>query len=107
MLGRLPRVLTLLRDGGVAILCAAAALGGCGSHAPSAPPRAHGSPISILEDETLLHANPLGALQTFKALGVDRVRVYLPWSAIAPNATSSTRPGFDTSDPAAYPAAGW
>jgi hypothetical protein len=33
--------------------------------------------------------------------------VVIPWATVAPNPDSFTRPHFDASDPAAYPAAGW
>jgi len=55
-----------------------------------------------------LLADPTGTLDKMKALGVDRVRVFLNWNSVAPGATASTRPtGFNPSDPAAYPAANW
>ncbi len=65
-------------------------------------------PESIFEEEAQIHANPVGTLDTLKRLGVQRVRVYIPWAAIAPDPTSPVRPaGFDAADPAAYPDANW
>ncbi len=65
-------------------------------------------PESIFEDEALLHADPPKTLDRLKRLGVDRVRVYIPWAALAPDSTSRTPPaGFDAADPAAYPEASW
>ena len=46
-------------------------------------------------------------LKQLAALGVNRVHVYMHWADIAPEATSRTRPPFDATDPAAYPASGW
>ena len=54
-----------------------------------------------------LAANPAATLETVKALGADRAVVFLNWSVVAPHATSSRKPAFDATDPAAYPASGW
>jgi hypothetical protein len=54
-----------------------------------------------------LTSDPIGTLNQLHRLGVDRVHVYMSWSAIAPEPSSSTRPSFDATDPAAYPAGGW
>jgi len=62
---------------------------------------------SIFEAQGPLRANPAQALATLKALGVDRVRMYLPWDQLAPDPTSAAAPDFDAFDPAAYPAANW
>ncbi len=69
--------------------------------------RSHSDLESIFEDEGLLHQNPALALAQFKALGVDRVRVYVPWDTIAPAPESRVAPRFQAADPAAYPPAGW
>jgi len=53
-------------------------------------------------------ANPSGTLDTLRSLGVDVVKVFVPWDDIAPDPASSHPPaGFDGSDPSAYPAANW
>jgi hypothetical protein len=91
----------------VALLCAAVLLiVGCGSqHQQPSPHSSRSSLESIFEDESLLHADPGGALDVLRHLGVDRVRVYLSWASIAPDAQAPARPAhFDPSDPAAYPA---
>jgi hypothetical protein len=66
---------------------------------------------SMLQDDNLLLYSPpatVGAtLDTLKALGVDRARLTIKWSTIAPGPTSTTRPSFDANDPAAYPAGVW
>ncbi|HEX8743411.1 MAG TPA: hypothetical protein VF712_09765 [Thermoleophilaceae bacterium] len=42
-------------------------------------------------------------LDELKGLGVDTIRVNAIWARIAPERDSTTKPGFDASDPAAYP----
>jgi hypothetical protein len=86
------------------------------STAPSGPqlhPRSVG-PISIFEADSQLDADPLGALRLLRSLGVDRVRVFVPWGelpgrpSIAPDPLSSKPPaGFDGANPAAYPPTSW
>ncbi len=72
------------------------------------PPVKGPGPESIFEEEMLLHADPSKTLDTLKRLGVDRVRVYISWAALAPDPTSRTPPaGFDAANPDAYPQANW
>jgi hypothetical protein len=84
----------------------AVALGGSGS------PR-RGLLESMFQDDQYTLDQPNAAvvattLDTLKSLGVDRVRVQVLWSAIAPDNLSPKRPrGFDATDPADYPASGW
>jgi hypothetical protein len=83
---------------------------------PSSPvlhPRKIG-PISIFEADSQIDAAPVGTLELLRSLGVDRVRVFVPWGelpgrpSIAPDPSSKRAPsGFDAADPAAYPASGW
>jgi len=47
------------------------------------------------------------ALREIKTLGVDRVKVSVVWSLVAPDATSTSRPKFNAADPAAYPPGAW
>ncbi len=63
---------------------------------------------SVFQDDQYLLDSPTGAvvgtLVLLKALGVQRVRVNVLWSQIAPKATSRTKPAnFDAANPAAYP----
>jgi hypothetical protein len=46
-------------------------------------------------------------LDELKKLGVDSVRVFVSWNALAPAARSTSRPSFNASDPAAYSSAEW
>ncbi len=65
----------------------------------------------ILQDDTwLIYSSPdkvLEGLKVMKLLGVDRVRVSVVWSLIAPKPNSSRRPRFDATNPAAYPSGVW
>lgn len=67
---------------------------------------------SMFQDDAMLIYNPSAAsidsrLATLRSLGVDRLRLTVKWSDIAPAAGSRTPPtGFDATDPAAY-GAGW
>ena len=45
--------------------------------------------------------------RTIAALGVDRVRLTAGWSAIAPSPRDRAKPGFDATNPAAYPRGAW
>ncbi len=42
-----------------------------------------------------------------KHLGVDAIHIYMHWADVAPEPTSSRKPVFDATDPAAYPETGW
>jgi hypothetical protein len=100
---RYPRTLALL------IVLALAAAAGCGGSSP--PHKAvarHGGMISIFEAPTELLNNPAGALAQLQQLGVQYVRVMVPWRSLAPDPSSSVAPAnFNASSPAAYPAANW
>src|SRR5207244_788628 len=70
-----------LRMGVAALLLSAAAL-----HA--VPAAASITQESLFQDDNQLKANPNGTMQTLRDLGVQRVRVNLSWSTVAPAATS-------------------
>ena len=89
----------------ITALCAllgALALGAAGSA------RASTTQESIFQDDRLLmggdDALRQRTLDEVKALGADTVRVLVVWSRFTPNSASTTRPVFDASNPAAYPA---
>jgi hypothetical protein len=64
--------------------------------------------ISIIQDSTRMLSDPVGTMNTFRALGAGMVRVVVIWAQIAPQAQSRTAPhGFNAGDPASYPAANW
>jgi hypothetical protein len=72
---------------------------------------ASGTQETVLQDDTwLIYSSPqrvAQALYVIKAEGVDRVRISVVWSLIAPHPQSSRRPKFDATNPAAYPQGVW
>ena len=105
------------------VLLAASLLGltGCGGsskHHTTIPSRPNGKVvrpasarrplISIFEAPGQLITAPGSTLDELRRLGVQYVRVMVPWASVAPDPTSSRAPaGFDASSPSAYPASGW
>jgi hypothetical protein len=79
--------------------------------APAAAHAADDQESTLQDDSLLVYGTPAeqaNALDTMKALGVDRVRVTVYWRLVAPDAGSTTKPAkFDASDPAAYPPGAW
>jgi hypothetical protein len=79
---------------------------------PAAPATAAPAPreSTFQDDSLLVYNSPAGVtrtLNTLHGLGVNRVRVSVFWSLVAPAPKSRTRPGFDAGDPSAYPAGAW
>jgi hypothetical protein len=65
---------------------------------------------SVMDDQQLLYDSPARANKTLKqlaALGVDRVKVSLVWSVVAPDPNSARKPNFNAADPGDYPAGAW
>ena len=60
---------------------------------------------TIFEAQSELTTDPGPTLDLLKRLGVDDVKVFMPWSSLAPDPDSRTEPRFDASSPAAYSAA--
>jgi len=95
----------------IGAVCVALAVGGCAGGSTNtnnaqAPVRT--VPLqTIFEAQSELFANPGPTLDLLKRLGVDDVKVFMPWGSIAPNPLSHTQPHFDASSPAAYPAGNW
>jgi hypothetical protein len=100
-----------------AALCAVVALAGCGGGSSSssaqtsvAAAKSRTGPISIFEAEAQLRGTPAQTKQNvdvLRRLGVDVIRLYMPWNQLAPNPDSRKRPNFNASDPAAYSPAIW
>jgi hypothetical protein len=86
-------------------------LGLVGVLAAAAPGDASPTQESTFQDDAqLLSADPARiarTLDTLAGLGVDRLRVFVVWKAVAPQPDADARPAFDATDPAAYPAAAW
>jgi hypothetical protein len=55
----------------------------------------------------LLGGAPDAALDEIDALGADAIRVQISWRGVAPAPDARRTPGFNASDPAAYPAGAW
>ena len=67
---------------------------------------------SMFQDDRYLIDSPSATvrrtLDALRALGVDRLRITVLWSAIAPASRSRRMPrGFDAADPGAYPERAW
>ncbi len=74
--------------------------------APASP----GQESIFIDDPQLVHGPESevdATLARLKSMGVDRVRITLLWSNVAPEPKSRTRPDFDATDPDAYPAGAW
>ena len=65
----------------------------------------------MMEDSTQLLSEGADArnfaLDEFKGLGANIVKVRVEWRDIAPDPASRRRPNFDATDPGAYPAGAW
>jgi hypothetical protein len=105
------RVLTLGLLAAALVAVAALAVGGCGGggtvkSSVQVPTRT--APLqTIFEAQSELFSSPGPTLDQLKRLGVDDVKVFMPWGYVAPDALSRSRPHFDASSPAAYPAGSW
>ncbi|MDX6679595.1 MAG: hypothetical protein QOE31_3647 [Solirubrobacteraceae bacterium] len=77
---------------------------------PSAASASKTQESMFQDDPMLVYGTPEqmeSTLTQLQALGVDRIRVSVFWSIIAPATDSPTKPNFDATDPAAYPAQLW
>jgi hypothetical protein len=91
-------------------LACAAAVAAC--LVPAGSAQANSSQESIFQDDLLLVDSGPGlresTLDELQSLGVDTIRVFVPWAQVAPAANSTVRPaGFDGSNPNDYPASAW
>jgi hypothetical protein len=63
------------------------------------------------DDDLLVYGEPPDVAKTMdrlKGLGVDRLRISVFWSVVAPASNKQTKPAnFDATDPAAYPPGSW
>jgi len=78
--------------------------------APAGALASHRQEMILQDDAQLIYSSPAHVsqtLQTLKAMGVDRVRVSVVWSLLAPQPNSSKQPKFNATNPAAYPAGSW
>jgi hypothetical protein len=96
----------------VAAVALTAVLSACGSSSPPLPPLQPNrlGPEAMFTPANELMISPEQTKQTLdelKKLGIDTIHVYMHWADLAPDPTSRTKPSFDATDPAAYPAASW
>jgi hypothetical protein len=92
----------------VALITAAALIAGSsGGRSPIAAALSRPGPESIFDPKGPLFTDPVGTLGLMRRLGVDRVKLFIPWNAIAPNPLSRATPRFAATNPAAYPASAW
>jgi hypothetical protein len=81
---------------------------GAGSSRLSTASAATNGMETIFQDDGQLAANAPATIATFKQLGVDRIRLFVRWAYVAPNANSRKQPKhFNASDPASYPTGAW
>ena len=67
-------------------------------------------PTMLQDDKVLVSGSQAqrdARLDELKRLGVDIVKVRVSWRGVAPSGESRTKPSFDATNPAAYPASGW
>ncbi len=85
------------------------ACGASSSHTTTEPSPATRPPLeSIFEPGLPNHGDPAATLTTLRRLGVSRIKLYIPWEAIAPQPAASRAPaGFRAADPAAYAPSAW
>ncbi len=90
-----------------AVAVIVAGCGGGGKSQDTASSRAQ--PLeTIFEAQSQLFASPGPTLDALKSIGVDDVKVFMPWASMAPAPLSHTRPaGFDAANPASYAAPLW
>jgi hypothetical protein len=81
---------------------------GCGSSSSQQPSPDRRAPMrTMFETQGQLLSDPASTLDLLQRLGVDDVRVFMPWSSMVPDAQAKTQPAFDANDPGSYPASAW
>jgi hypothetical protein len=88
------------------VLALGATLGLAGAASLPATALASRTQLAMIQDGSVL-TNPDGAMQEFRQLGANTVRVVVPWAQVAPKSTAKKKPSFDATNPNAYPAANW
>lgn len=105
---RLPTIIDSKRLLGL-LLAATLLAAGCGSASSQPTSTSRSNPMeTIFEAQGQLLWDSIPTLDLLRRLGVDEVRVFVPWNTLAPDPKSSTPPaGFDASNPAAYSINSW
>jgi hypothetical protein len=94
----------------LAAVAVAIALDGCAGASTTTTAQASTRTVpleTIFEAQSELMTNPGPTLDQLKRIGVDVVKVFMPWGYIAPGSSTHTRPNFDATSPAGYPASAW
>jgi hypothetical protein len=112
LITRLPRRAIAVGIVGAVVAAAAVALlvDGCGGSSVStaAVPTRTAPLETIFEAQPQLFANPGPTLDLLKRIGVDDVKVFMPWGYMAPNGLTRVVPlHFDATSPAAYSPVVW
>ncbi len=97
---------SLLSTRRASVLAAGSLLAAIGAGALPVAAWANASQVAIIQDGTAT-SDPAAGFGELRALGATTVRIFLPWSRIAPGYSSSQQPRFNASDPGAYPASNW
>ena len=90
--------------------CIAFLVSGCGGSSPArhAAAAARNNLQSIFEDEQVLSTEtPVQAFATFSSLGVQTLRVFVPWASLAPDPYSFAKPALDLTQESSYAASYW
>ncbi len=95
----------LLSRRSAAVTLSIAAAGVAAVAAP-ATASASTSQIAMIQDGGVV-SHPDATFQQFRELGATMARIIVPWSQIAPDNLSFTKPAFDATNPDAYPAGNW
>jgi hypothetical protein len=64
----------------------------------------------LMDDNQTIYATPshmAATLRAAKNLGVDRIKVSVVWSLVAPDNSANRKPRFDATNPSAYPFGAW
>jgi hypothetical protein len=88
------------------LLCAGAAI----ALAPAGALASTSEQSILMDDSQLIYASPAhvtAKMEQIAELGINRVKVSVVWSLVAPDPNSKTKPKFDATNPNAYPASGW
>jgi hypothetical protein len=89
------------------MLAGRACRGWTGHSTSTAHAQVRTSPLVTIFEASELLERPGPTLDVLKRLGVDDVKVCMPWDSLAPRPLSRTPPRFDASSPAAHAAANW
>src|SRR5437588_868293 len=115
MVARLPRLGLIRLNGLLAAVALLIAACGGGSHRNAAPPTsptptqaAHRSALLSMFEAGGLMSDPSATLDQLRGLGVDAVRVFVPWGSLAPDPTVRHLPaGQNPASPVIYQGSAW